>query len=65
MGSGLSSSAAVATCFAIQEYCKSSIGLKKNCRNQQAEQNFAGCKCGLLDQYSSIYGIKCSNLLWF
>ena len=61
MGSGLSSSAAleVATCFAIQEYCKSSIGLKKIAEiSQQAEQNFAGCKCGLLDQYSSIYGIK-------
>ena len=61
MGSGLSSSAAleVATCFAIQEYCKSSIELKKIAEiSQQAEQNFAGCKCGLLDQYSSIYGIK-------
>lgn len=60
-GSGLSSSAAleVATCFAIQEYCKSSIDLKKIAEiSQQAEQNFAGCNCGLLDQYSSIYGIN-------
>ncbi len=61
MGSGLSSSAAleVAVSFAIQEYCKSSISLKIIAEiSQQAEQNFAGCNCGLLDQYSSIYGVN-------
>ena len=61
MGAGLSSSAAleVATSFAIQEYCKSSLNLKEIAKiSQKAEQNFAGCKCGLLDQYSSIYGKK-------
>ena len=61
MGSGLSSSAAleISLLFALQEYYKSSIKLVKLAKIAQlAEQNFAGCQCGLLDQYSSIFGIK-------
>ena len=43
MGAGLSSSAAleVATSFAIQEYCKSSLNLKEIAKiSQKAEQKF-------------------------
>ena len=60
MGAGLSSSAAleVATAFAVLEYTgkeldKKEIGLLA----QAAENNFAGCNCGLLDQFSSIFGV--------
>ncbi len=60
MGAGLSSSAAleVATAFAVLEYSgkvldKKEIGLLA----QAAENNFAGCNCGLLDQFSSIFGV--------
>jgi galactokinase len=60
MGAGLSSSAAleVATAFAVLEYTgktldKNEIGILA----QAAENNFAGCNCGLLDQFSSIYGV--------
>ena len=59
IGSGLSSSAAleVSSAFAAQEFCGqwlSSMETAKLC--QEAEQQFAGCNCGLLDQVSSIYG---------
>ncbi len=60
MGAGLSSSAAleVATAFAVLDYTgneldKNEIGILA----QAAENNFAGCNCGLLDQFSSIYGV--------
>ena len=60
MGAGLSSSAAleVATAFAVLEYTgqkldKKTIGILA----QKAENNFAGCNCGLLDQFSSIFGV--------
>ena len=60
MGAGLSSSAAleVATAFAVLQYTgkeldKNEIGIL----TQAAENNFAGCNCGLLDQFSSIYGV--------
>jgi galactokinase len=60
MGAGLSSSAAleVATAFAVLEYTgktldKNEIGILA----QAAENNFAGCNCGLLDQFSSIFGV--------
>jgi galactokinase len=60
MGAGLSSSAAleVAAAFAALGYAgkeldKNSIGIL--C--QKSENNFAGCNCGLLDQFSSIYGV--------
>lgn len=60
MGAGLSSSAAleVATAFAVLKHAnmtldKNEIGILA----QAAENNFAGCNCGLLDQFSSIYGV--------
>ena len=60
MGAGLSSSAAleVATAFAVLQYAgkelsKNEIGILA----QKSENNFAGCNCGLLDQFSSIYGV--------
>ncbi len=60
MGAGLSSSAAleVATAYAVlkhagKELDKNSIGILA----QKSENNFAGCDCGLLDQFSSIYGV--------
>jgi galactokinase len=59
MGAGLSSSAAleVATAFAALSYAgkeldKNTIGIL----SKKSENNFAGCNCGLLDQFSSIYG---------
>tara|TARA_A100000164_G_C21939183_1_gene789688 strand:- start:2587 stop:3759 length:1173 start_codon:yes stop_codon:yes gene_type:complete len=61
MGSGLSSSAAleISLLFALQKFYKTSMDLKYLAKiGQLAEQNFAGCQCGLLDQYSSIFGIK-------
>ena len=60
MGAGLSSSAAleVATAFAILEYTGKTVDKKeigKLC--QKSENIFAGCNCGLLDQFSSIFGV--------
>lgn len=59
IGSGLSSSAAleVSSAYAVQEYCGrwlDKIETARLCR--EAESRFAGCNCGLLDQFSSIYG---------
>ena len=61
MGAGLSSSAAleIATAYAIISYAKKSldpIDIAKIA--QKAEQDFAGCNCGLLDQFSSIFGVN-------
>ena len=59
MGAGLSSSAAleVATAYAVLEYAGASLGKTEIARiAQKAENDFAGCNCGLLDQFSSIYG---------
>ena len=59
MGAGLSSSAAleVATAFAVLRYAGASLGKTEIARiAQKAENDFAGCNCGLLDQFSSIYG---------
>lgn len=60
MGAGLSSSAAleIAAAYAIlkhagKELDKNEIGILA----QKSENNFAGCNCGLLDQFSSIYGV--------
>ncbi len=60
MGAGLSSSAAleVATAFALLEYTGKELDKKKiGILAQSAENNFAGCNCGLLDQFSSIFGV--------
>ena len=61
MGAGLSSSAAleVATAFAVLEYTGKQVDKKEiGLLAQAAENNFAGCNCGLLDQFSSIFGVK-------
>lgn len=60
MGAGLSSSAAleVATAFAVLEYSGQTLEDKEiGILAQAAENNFAGCNCGLLDQFSSIFGV--------
>lgn len=63
MGAGLSSSAAleVATTYAALSYAGKNIGedISKNeigILAQKCENVFAGCSCGLLDQFSSIFG---------
>ena len=61
LGAGLSSSAAleVATALALAAIYgieKDKTALAKLC--QKAENTWAGCPCGLLDQASSIYGKK-------
>lgn len=61
VGSGLSSSAAleVSAAFAAMEMNGTHLDLKETaalCRD--AESRFAHCNCGLLDQFSSIFGKK-------
>jgi galactokinase len=63
MGAGLSSSAAleVATTFAALQYAGKKIGEDISKKEigllaQKCENIFAGCSCGLLDQFSSIFG---------
>lgn len=60
MGAGLSSSAAleVAVAYAALSYAGKEVGKIDIAKvGQRAEHEFAGCSCGLLDQFSSIYGI--------
>lgn len=60
MGAGLSSSAAleVATAYAVLSYTGKEIDKNDIAKiGQRAEHEFAGCSCGLLDQFSSIYGV--------
>jgi galactokinase len=60
MGAGLSSSAAleVATAFAVLAYTGKEVDKIAIAKaGQKAEHDFAGCSCGLLDQFSSIYGV--------
>jgi len=60
MGSGLSSSAAleVATAFAVLGYTGKELDPKEVAKiGQRSEHEFAGCSCGLLDQFSSIFGV--------
>jgi galactokinase len=63
MGAGLSSSAAleVATTFAAVAFAGKEIGKDISKKDigllaQKCENVFAGCNCGLLDQFSSIFG---------
>lgn len=65
-GSGMSSSAALecGTCFALNELFD--IGLEKVemvKMSQQAEHNFAGVMCGIMDQFASMMGVKDQALL--
>jgi galactokinase len=60
MGAGLSSSAALemATAYAVLAYAGKDIDKVEIAKaGQKAEHDFAGCSCGLLDQFSSIYGV--------
>lgn len=66
-GAGLSSSAAVecGLAFALNQLYSLNIDkmeLAKLC--QRAEHNFAGVKCGLLDQFSSLFG-KANHVMKF
>ena len=60
LGSGLSSSAAleVSAAYALLNLLTVTVDKKEIARLcQKAEHQFAGSKCGLLDQFSSIFGI--------
>ena len=66
LGSGLSSSAAleVSSGFAFARLYGLSVGNLEMAKiGQRAEHDFAGVKCGLLDQFSSINGKK-DCLVW-
>lgn len=59
MGAGLSSSAALETAaaFAVLDILQKTIDKKEIARIcRKAEHKFAGTNCGLLDQFSSIFG---------
>lgn len=65
-GAGMSSSAALenSVVFGLNELFN--LGLSKNQMiliSQKAEHNYAGVKCGIMDQYASMFGIKKSALL--
>ncbi len=65
-GAGMSSSAALenSLVFALNELFE--FGLSKNQMirvSQLAEHNFAGVKCGIMDQYASMFGEENSALL--
>ena len=66
MGAGLSSSAAleVATAYALIQHADTTLDPIEIAKvAQAAEQQFAGCNCGLLDQFSSIFGVP-SGLIY-
>lgn len=61
MGSGLSSSAALECGFAYALNKMFDFGLSKKeiaLIGQQAEHQFAGVKCGIMDQFASVFGKK-------
>lgn len=65
-GAGMSSSAALenSIVFGLNELFK--LGLTKSQMiliSQKSEHNFAGVKCGIMDQYASMFGEKGSALL--
>lgn len=64
-GAGMSSSAALenSVVFALNELI--TLGLSKSQMiniSQSAEHNFAGVKCGIMDQYASMFGVENSAL---
>ena len=66
VGSGMSSSAALenSVVFALNELF--ALGLSKYQMiyiSQRAEHNYAGVKCGIMDQYASMFGQENSALL--
>jgi galactokinase len=66
IGAGLSSSAALCSGFAFVINDLFSFGLDRLSLAriaQQSEHNFAGVKCGIMDQYASLFGKRDSVLL--
>lgn len=66
VGAGLSSSAALCSAFAFAindlfQYKLDKLALAKIA--QQSEHTFAGVKCGIMDQYASLFGKKDSVIL--
>ena len=65
-GAGMSSSAALENSFVFGLNKLFNLGLSKHDMilvSQKAEHNFAGVKCGIMDQYASMFGVKKSALL--
>jgi galactokinase len=65
-GAGMSSSAALENSFVFGINELFNLGLTKEemiLVSQKAEHNYAGVKCGIMDQYASMFGIKDSALL--
>lgn len=65
-GAGMSSSAALENSFVFGLNELFDLGLSKHemiLVSQKAEHNFAGVKCGIMDQYASMFGVKNSALL--
>ncbi|WP_179021768.1 galactokinase [Winogradskyella forsetii] len=65
-GSGMSSSAALENSFVFAFNELFELGLSKSemiLISKKAEHNYAGVKCGIMDQYASMFGIKKSALL--
>ncbi len=66
IGAGLSSSAALESSIAYSLNELFQLGFTKKemiVISQKAEHNFVGVKCGIMDQYASMFGIKNSALL--
>ncbi len=64
-GAGMSSSAALENSFVFGLNELFNLGLTKNemiLISQKAEHNYAGVKCGIMDQYASMFGVKNSAL---
>ncbi|TPN86240.1 galactokinase [Aquimarina algicola] len=64
-GAGMSSSAALENGFVFGLNELFDLGLSKNemiLISQKAEHNFVGVKCGIMDQYASMFGVKNSAL---
>lgn len=65
-GAGMSSSAALENSFVFGLNELYNLELSKEemiLVSQKAEHNFAGVKCGIMDQYASMFGVKKSALL--
>ncbi|WP_298556717.1 galactokinase [uncultured Algibacter sp.] len=65
-GAGMSSSAALENSFVYGLNKLFKLGLSKSemiLISQKAEHNYAGVKCGIMDQYASMFGVKNSALL--
>ena len=65
-GAGMSSSAALENAFVFGLNALFDLELSKQDMiviSQRAEHHFAGVKCGIMDQYASMFGVKNSALL--